>query len=96
MKHNSKEFFKPCNCRSVGECSHNMTAEIEALEACVKHFESTMRKKLKFEYMQGKFGWDDPNWTIEEIKEKIREQLEKGNWVNVANFAMFAWNKEGG
>ena len=94
MKHNSKECYKPCNCRSVGECYCNITAEIEALEACVKHFESSMRNKLNFEYVQGKSGWDDPDWTIEQIKERIREQLDKGNFINIANFAMFAWNKE--
>ncbi len=43
-------------------------------------------------------SWDDPQWTREEIKAKMQSHLarDEGQMVDIANFAMFAWNQEEG
>lgn len=94
MKHTVEQHMIPCGCRSVEECSHNDFVHLKALAACVDDFAKEMAKKLAWEARQGKQGWDDPGWQREEILEQLRQHLEKGDMVDVANFAMFAWNQE--
>ena len=55
-------------------------------------FSNEMKKKLA-EKSREKGGWDDPDWDIEDIKNQLIKHVEKGDFVDVANFAMFAWYK---
>lgn len=94
MKHTTEQHMVKCNCRSTGECNCNMLAWKKALDACVDDFADAMKRKLCQKGMQGAYGWDDPEWTREEIMQRLRDHIKKGDMVDVANFAMFAWNKE--
>jgi hypothetical protein len=94
MKFNEEQFEVVCGCRSVGECGHNNFAWQKALDACVDAFAKEMKKKLTRKAMEGYHGWDDPNWTAEQINEAMLNHLPKGDMVDVANFAMFAWNRK--
>lgn len=94
MLHSTESHYRPCNCRSVGECRCNAFAEGEAIDALVNAFAETLRAKLHRKMYQGRYGWDDPEWPRDEILARLRENLRKGDMVDVAAFAMFAWNQE--
>lgn len=110
MKHTTEQHMVKCNCRSVGECTHNLFAWSSALDALVDDFAQAMKKKLRRKFMQGREGWDDPRWAKESIVERIREQIDKAQVtgyddlgqrvhkpidpVDVANFCAFLWNRE--
>lgn len=93
MKHTTEMHEVGCGCRTSGECYCNDFAWAKALDACVDDFANQMKKKLKRKFMEGKSGWDDPRWPSEEVVYQLREHIDKGDMVDVANFAMFAWNK---
>ena len=93
MKHTTEQHMIDCACRSAGECDHNGFAWAKALDACVDDFAWAMKQKLKKKFIEGKDGWDDPNWPIENVLDQLRAHIDKGDMVDVANFAMFAWNK---
>ena len=57
-------------------------------------FSTKMRRRLFEKWMEGKEGWDDAGWEVEDIIIQLRVSLNKGNMIDVANFAMFAWNKQ--
>lgn len=96
MKHSTKNHIKKCGCRSVGECFHNIHSELDAINACVDDFATEMKEKLKAKYFNGYHGWDDEEWTPEMIRTALIDHLYKpnGDMVDVANFAMFMWNRK--
>ncbi len=105
MRHTVESHMASCGCRSAGECSHNWFAETKALEALVDDFAIAMKQKLLRKMREGGcssgpfvISWDDPQWTREEIKAKMQSHLarDEGQMVDIANFAMFAWNQEEG
>ena len=61
--------------------------------ACTQ-FAARMESKLVNKLLQGRSGWNDPDWPIESIKQQMIEHIEKGDFVDVANFAMFAWHQQ--
>lgn len=63
--------------------------EYTKLHMVYSQFHIRMHSKL-MKKMESKSGWDDPNWNIEDIKRQLIEHIEKGDFVDVANFAMFA------
>lgn len=95
MKYSEEDFQRPCGCRSAGECSHNDFAWMHALNTCVDAFAAEMKRKLVKKFLEGRTGWDDPNWTNEQIMQALKEHVDKpnGDMVDVANFAMFRWNR---
>jgi hypothetical protein len=93
VKHRTEDHEVYCGCRSVGECSHNDYAWMHALDACVDDFAEEMKRKLRRKFMEGKRGWDDPAWQREDILRQLVAHVSKGDMVDVANFAMFAWNQ---
>ena len=88
-----KKILMSCGCRAAGECHHNNFAWKEALDACVTGFAEAMRQKLDQKFYEGKYGWDDPAWPKEDILRQLREHVDKGDMIDVAAFAMFAWNR---
>ena len=68
-------------------------AEKDRLSLAVQEFAGAMETKLHYKEDEGKFGWDDPAWLIEDVKRQLIEHVEKGDFVDVANFAMFAFFK---
>jgi hypothetical protein len=86
--------FKICNCRSAGECTHNAFVEQEALERLVKFFANELRQTLlRNLYKKNKSGWDDPSWSVEDMKAQLIAHVEKGQPIGVAAFAAFWWNR---
>lgn len=94
MRHTTEKYTKTCGCRSVGECNHNFLVSLTAINACIDDFAEHLRKKLHRKFMEGKDGWDDPQWPKEEIIKQLREHIDKGDMIDVAAFAMFAWNRD--
>jgi len=70
--------------------------EHKALELCLDEFTAWMRDKLMQKLKQGYGGWDSESreYFVEEIRKQI--ELDKFDPVDVAIFAMFYWNVEGG
>ena len=52
-----------------------------------------MKQKLFRKYFEGYTGWDNPSWTPDKIMKALKDHIEKRDMVDVANFAMFLWNK---
>lgn len=94
MKHKTEDHLVNCGCRSVGECSHNDYAWMLALDACIDDFADNLKQKLHRKALEGKRGWDDPNWLRSDIIAQLRLHIGKGDMLDVAAFAMFAWNQE--
>ena len=65
-----------------------------SLGYCLDEFSVRMEARLERKVAEGRRGWDDPDWDIEDIKRQLIIQVEKGNMIDAANFAMFAWNKQ--
>lgn len=59
------------------------------LENAVDTFALKMKKKLRAKSHEGKQGWNDPYWSVQDIKKQLREHITKGDPVDVANFALF-------
>jgi len=94
MKHTIEKYTTPCGCRSVDECYHNLFSEKKALEGCVDDFARALKAKLNEKNRKGKSGWDDPDWSEEDILRQLREHIDKGDMLDVAAFAMFLWNQK--
>lgn len=90
-----EQFIPVCGCRSVGECTHEAFAELDALDALVDSFATEMKSKLRWKVMQGRHGWDDAT-NRDGIKNALLEHAtrDSGQWVDVANFAAMLWNME--
>ena len=66
-----------------------------ALRYCHRHFSQELFNRLLVCQSNGKVGWDKPDIVTDEwIKERIRINLEQGDYVDVANLAMILWNRQ--
>ena len=63
-------------------------AEIERLADHHSAFEQEMAKRLRKKAEKGWRGWDDRQ-MIERLKDKLAENIQQGDWVDVANLAGF-------
>ena len=88
-----RKILVSCGCRAAGECNHNDFAWKIALDACVDGFAEALRRRLYQKFLEGKSGWDNRAWPKEDILRQLREHVDKGDMIDVANFAMFAWNR---
>lgn len=58
-------------------------------DLAVDRFAAAMKEKLGQKRDEGRFGWDDPALcTNEYLSELLRKHVEKGDPVDVGNFAM--------
>ena len=91
----TEQFMKSCGCRSAGECTHNNTAEFQALNALVDEFAKAMKRKLRAKLFSGRSCWDDVK-NAEGIRAALLEHAARGvgQWIDVANFAAMLWNME--
>ncbi len=95
MRVREDDFIVPCACRTPGECTHNHGLWKIALDKLVDQFADAMKTKLTEKAVyDGKTGWDDPAWTPEQITQAMRDHIDKGDPVDVANFAAFLWNRQ--
>ncbi len=69
--------------------------EIHALDALVDDFANHMKLKLRKKFLAGRYGWDDANWTIEDIRSDLIQEAgnDEADPVDVANYAAFLWNR---
>ena len=69
-------------------------AERLALDNLHTHFaENVMYGKLIQKLNEGYHGWDDPT-SKEGLIRILKKNMERSDWVDVANIAMFLWNLE--
>ena len=75
--------------------SVNANAEQEHPDnLAVNKFAKAMQHKLAIARDKGRQGWEDCDPI--DLSNMLREHVEKGDPVDVANFCMFLWNKEYG
>ena len=55
----------------------------------VDQFAALMKAKLAQARVRGKSGWRDLEWPSSDISRQLREHVDKGDPVDVANYAMF-------
>lgn len=77
----------------IGEVTR-FTSELAALNEMLDAFAGAMREKLREKYHEGRGGWDSEEWSRGQIATALAAHVEKHDWVDVANFAMFLWNRE--
>jgi hypothetical protein len=94
MKVTTEDFIVSCGCRSSGECNHNTFAEQKAIDNLIDRFCTEIKQKLHRKILQGKSGWDDPDWPIENLQEKLINHYIKGDPIDIAAFCAFWWNKQ--
>ncbi len=88
-------------CRAPDGCwTFSQMFDADELRKLVHEFAEAMVKKLHQQVVDGYAGWDDPEvWgdvPIEKIKARLIQHIEKGDPVDVANFAAFWWYHERG
>ena len=66
-------------------------SEKEALKDSLNTFKDEMLDELMDKLSKGYLGWDDAFYE-NYIKEQLSNHLAKGEWVTVANLAMFLNN----
>ena len=92
--------YHPCGCRAVGECFHingpTRSEDKSALTRLSRAFGEEMRRVMHEQVDAGNGGWSNEEWTVDEIKAALIAHVEKGDPVDVANFAAFWWNRLGG
>lgn len=67
----------------------------QACDEGLKRFTAVMRQKLDAKAQQGRGGWNDPSiLPMKRLKELLREHVEKGDPVDIANFCMMLWNRQ--
>ena len=70
---------------------NNATKSIRML---ANSFSKEMKEKMLQKFNEGRRGWDDPAWTVEDVKKALIDHIEKGDPVDIANFAAFWWYKQ--
>ena len=70
-------------------------AESEALANLMNTFSEAMFAKIVSKMQQGYHGWDrkDPV-IIELLKNRLADNVNRGDWIDVANVSMFLWNMQ--
>lgn len=63
-------------------------------DAAVDHFAVAMKTKMAASRVKGRGGWDDPQQcTAQSLQKMLVEHIEKGDPVDVGNFAMMLFNR---
>lgn len=77
----------------MGEAMSEMSerANITDDEA-ILDFSDAMARKMAFCAAKGRSGWQE--CSIDELWAMLREHVEKGDPVDVGNFAMMIWNNQ--
>lgn len=99
MRYSAESFRRPCTCiksggRTTPECWCNLFLDDKAFGVLVDDFAKAMKEKFHKKWAEGYRGWDDPEWTKEKIMQALKDHLNKGDAVDIANFVAFLWNKQ--
>jgi len=84
MKSKTIEIKKPEDFLLIAQCG----SEFKRLFKAVDEFAFDMKMKLANQTLDGYTGWDDES-ELENFNEALFSHIEKGDMVDVANFAMF-------
>lgn len=69
--------------------------EMKAIECLIDLFAFHMKIKLRKKRIEGYVGWDKPDKiSVENLIEKLKNNLEQGDMVDVAALAALIWNRE--
>jgi hypothetical protein len=82
----------------ASECAAATEAQIEQHpdDAAVDRFAAAMKAKLAEKRDEGRGGWDDPaQCSTGFLAWLLRGHVEKGDPLDVGNFAMMLWNRGG-
>lgn len=71
----------------------NADFQRQADEVGVEVLASAMKQKLHRKRAEGRGGWYDSSCTGEYLSKLLREHVEKGDPVDVANFCMMLYNR---
>jgi hypothetical protein len=77
--------------------SENITALSDAAadETGVRRFANAMADKLAAKRKENRGGWNRPHQaSMKRLQKLLREHAEKGDPVDIANFAMIIWNRQ--
>jgi hypothetical protein len=66
----------------------------QKLSDAVDQFAEAMKNKLHAKQDQGKFGWEDADWGVEDVKDDLYDHIIKGDPIDCANYVLFWWSKE--
>lgn len=79
-----------CDCKTKWQKDQE-----KQLNRLIHYFSKILKLKLRHVVRtKNKEGWDNPDWTVEQIKQQIIEHVEKGDPRDVAILAAFWWNKQ--
>lgn len=72
-------------------------AKEQIIDHCaVRDFSEAMQAKMDKSRAKGRSGWHDPyQCTVSSLVKLMREHLDKGDYVDVGNFAMMLWHRTG-
>lgn len=76
--------------QAVREMEQAVEADHHPDSQAVDRFAAAMKEKLARARAKGRSGWQ--NLPLEELSRMLREHVEKGDPLDVANFCMFLWN----
>ena len=92
-----KEFVKKDmdSLRSIYRTAAREIAEKSADDRLVSYAYMAMREKLEIARATGRGGWwDSETCSIDQLRGLLREHLEKGDMVDVMNFAAMIYARE--
>ena len=74
-----------------------LTEKERIIDHCAVHdFSEAMQTKMDKSRAKGRSGWHDPyQCTISSLAKLLREHMDKGDYVDVGNFAMMLWHRTG-
>lgn len=79
---------------TVSDRETTRPAEERALRALVELGADAMEAKLIEKLRASWCGWDDPE-NADMLKRQLCQNILEGDWIDVANLALFLWNLEG-
>ncbi len=75
--------------------THEYNNEVQALDACVEHFQQRMMTRLIQKMKEGRSQWDEESfWQGDAYVDRMRKMIDERKWVDLANMSMFQWNRE--
>lgn len=66
-----------------------LDCEVANTDEVLDKFYDKMRKRLVLKIVEGRIGWQQ--CTLNELSEKLSSSLQKGKFIDVANYAMFMY-----
>lgn len=75
------------------ESPRDESTELQDLDALVDAFALALKAKLHQKYAEGFRGWNKRWFDLDQIKQHLWEHIDKGDPIDIANYALFWWYK---